>query len=76
MKEMDSIKKEIYNISGIGYSLPTIEHAIIYFWLWAKYAAKIIFLEKGQITFSLLQLLCIILGYYLLKLAPKRSNFN
>jgi hypothetical protein len=65
MKEMDSIKKEIYNISGIGYSLPRIEDAIIYFWLWAKYAAKIIFLEKGQITFSLLQLLCIILGYYL-----------
>lgn len=65
MKEMDSIKKEIYNISGIGYSLPRIEDAIIYFWMWARYAVKIIFLEKGLITFSLLQLLCIIIGYYL-----------
>ena len=64
-KEMRSIKKKVNKMQDIQKVDPGKKDALKGFLGRAKYAIKLIFLEKEIITFALLQWICVVLGYYL-----------
>ena len=63
--EMSSVRTEIFTLPAMREARPTAGQGLAGFWARTKFSLKLIFLEKEIITFSVLQWVCIILGYYL-----------
>jgi hypothetical protein len=63
--EMTAVRAEVFAATGGDALRPSLGAGLAGFWARTKFAVRLMFLEKELLTFSLLQWVCIGLGYYL-----------